>query len=501
MTAPTVAVSRRQRAAATPAGLCDAIATVAKREFRRWRPGGGKPLTETMPQATPLLREYYRVGVGWSVPDANLRSAAWHANNYWSAVFVSYVMRTAGARGFAFASNHQAYIRAARRNKLTGDTRSPFWAYRATEIAPRVGDLVCAVRAGSGATYDNIGDAKARGTHCDIVVDVRPGRIRVIGGNTGTPDRPKDGLTVGDKTLRVLPDGRLDLSGRQSRFFAVVSCSGSRPVITAGRQPTPSGGQPAPAGRPVPYGPPVPARRPPAPAGRRLAPGGRQMLYGPPTPAGGPPAPGGRPAPYGPPAPLPTSSDARAAEVIRLLVQRYHYPVNGAAGLAGNLIAESEVIPQRIEGSKAATPLRATDFAGRERDFTPDEVRDRDSARQVGPKLPGVGLAQWTKKERRAGLFQHTYRGRVLGSAILSDLEAQVDYLVTELGRDYRGVDAKLRAPGVSLDQASDVVLLRFEIPAVVVNGKPGDPALEEALRRRRALGARALAAYRQGAP
>ena len=64
--------------------------------------------------------------------------------------------------------------------------------------------------------------------------------------------------------------------------------------------------------------------------------------------------------------------------------------------------------------------------------------------------------------------------------AILSDLDAQVDYLVTELGRDYRQVDATLRAPGVTVDRASDVVLLRFEMPAVVVNGRPGDPAVQK---------------------
>jgi hypothetical protein len=32
-------------------------------------------------------------------------------------------------------------------------------------------------------TYDNIGDKQRRKTHCDIVTKVRPGSLRVIGGN------------------------------------------------------------------------------------------------------------------------------------------------------------------------------------------------------------------------------------------------------------------------------------------------------------------------------
>jgi hypothetical protein len=187
--------------------------------------------------------------------------------------------------------------------------------------------------------------------------------------------------------------------------------------------------------------------------------------------------------------------------VLELLVRRYGYPVNGAAGLVGNLIAESGVIPERIEGSTAAAPMRAKDFTDRTRTFTPEQVRDRDRTRRVGPKLPGVGIAQWTSPRRRSGLFQHTHRGRQPGSAVLSDLEAQVDYLVTELRRDYRQVDATLRSPRVTVDQASDVVLLRFEVPAVVVHGRPGDPAVQQVLARRRAYAARALAAYRRTRP
>jgi hypothetical protein len=415
---------------ATAPALCAAIARVAVEQFRRWRPGGGSALTETSSAASPILREYYRVGIGTTVTDAQMRSTVFQDTHPWSAVFISYVMRTAGAGpAFAYSAAHQTYIRAARQNRLSGNTANPFWAFRATEIAPRVGDLVCAARATSGATYDNIGDPQTRATHSDVVTEVLPGRIRVIGGNVSQ--------TVGEKSLRTLPDGRLDLTGNQSQFFAVIRCraDGAAP----------------------------PARPPSGPA----------------------PAPSLRP-----------GLDARVRSVMDLLVNQYLYPVNAAAGIVGNLIAESAVLPNRIEGSAEATPMRARDFAGRLRDFTPDAVRDRDYRRQSGPRHPGIGLAQWTSPHRRRGLFQHTFRGRQLGSAILSDLPAQVDYLVTELRRDYRQLNALLMAAGTTADQASDAMLLRFERPASVLDKPPTDPGVQAVLIRRRRLAAQALQTY-----
>ena len=421
---------------ATPP-LCAAIARVAEGEFRRWRPGGGRALTESLPAAAPILREYYRVGIGQAVTDAQLQSAAFQNVHPWSAVFVSYVMRRAGAgAAFHYAAAHQAYIGAAKRNRLANVVTNPFWAFRATEVAPRVGDIVCAARAGSGATYDNIDGPQVRATHGDIVVAVRPGRIRVIGGNVSQ--------TVGEKWLRTLPDGRLDLSGAQARFFAVLTC-GRRTPIASGAAPVPGGAAPVPG-----------------------------------TAA-------------------PTSLDGRVRRVMELLVGRYRYPVNGAAGLVGNLIAESGVMPNRIEGSREATPMRAADFSGQVRDFTPDQVRDRDFRRRIGPRLPGVGIAQWTTADRRSGLFRHSFQGRPASSAILADLEAQVDYLVNELRQRYAGVDAVLRAPRVSVADAADVVVLRFEVPAAVLNKPAGDPSVRAVLDRRRALAATALRIHTTG--
>ena len=55
-----------------------------------------------------------------------------------------------------------------------------FIAHRPSERAPQVGDLICASRAGSGTTLDNLNRGAG---HCDIVVEVKPGWVAAIGGN------------------------------------------------------------------------------------------------------------------------------------------------------------------------------------------------------------------------------------------------------------------------------------------------------------------------------
>lgn len=438
MTAPS---ATRRPAATAPAAavpaLCAAIGRIAEEQYRRWRPGGGAALTETSAGASPILREYYRVGVGVAVSDAQLRDPGYQSTHPWSAVFISYVVRSAGAgTSFTYSALHQSYVRAARASRLAGDRAARFWAYRTGEIAPRVGDLVCAARAGSGATYDTIGGDRSLATHCDVVTAVEPGRVRVVGGNVGQ--------TVGAKWLRTGPDGRLDTTGSQSSLFAVVRCRDG-------------------AAEDAPQAP-VSADRAPQ-----------------------------------------SGLHQRVRRVMTLLVTRYRYPANAAAGLAGNLWAESELLPNRLEGSTSERPMTAPVFAsaggactpGRKRPFSPEQVRDRDRHRGRGPCHPGVGIAQWTAPNRRRGLFQHVVGGRRPGAAILHDLDAQVDYLVTELRRDFSRLDRTLRSPSIGLDQASDAVLLRFERPAAVLNRPAGDPTVQKVLRERRGLAARALRIHR----
>ena len=151
----------------------------------------------------------------------------------------------------------------------------------------------------------------------------------------------------------------------------------------------------------------------------------------------------------------------RMLYVMNLLVDTHGYPVNGAAGIVGNLTGESSLIPSRIEGSSEATPTRSADFQGKVTDWTDEEIRDRDFKAKTGPRLPGVGLAQWTTAPRRTGFF-----ARPGGTALLYDMDGQVDYLVDELAASFSTLDTKLRNANTTVQAAADAFLEKFENPA-----------------------------------
>lgn len=175
------------------------------------------------------------------------------------------------------------------------------------------------------------------------------------------------------------------------------------------------------------------------------------------------------------------------------LIRRYGYSVNAAAGIVGNLIKESGVIPSRIEGSRSETPMRSRGVDEKTHNWTPQQIMNRDFKAKRGPKLPGVGLAQWTWKTRRSGLFEHRYQGKTLGPNILFDIDAQIDYLVTELQRDYPGVEQMLRRQDVTMEAAADKFVMDFERPAATQ-----DPSTRQReLTDRRKKAAKALGDYR----
>jgi hypothetical protein len=99
-------------------------------------------------------------------------------NFAWSAAFVDYVMRTAGAgRRFPYSPTHSDYINAAR--------QSSGWVITAlhpSTYAPQRGDLICMSRGNRRIHYADLPTGRFPG-HCDVVVSIRPGSLDVIGGN------------------------------------------------------------------------------------------------------------------------------------------------------------------------------------------------------------------------------------------------------------------------------------------------------------------------------
>lgn len=102
----------------------------------------------------------------------------------WSAAFISYIMKKAGAGSrFFYNEQHSQYISRAIGDFLQRRTDAGYWGCRLTEARPQVGDIVCWSRQ-SGIDYDHQHGGDYKG-HCDLVVSVRDGGVDVIGGNVG----------------------------------------------------------------------------------------------------------------------------------------------------------------------------------------------------------------------------------------------------------------------------------------------------------------------------
>jgi hypothetical protein len=193
---------------------------IAKQELARW---GDGTIKETDARLRKTLQNYWQIGVGRSVSEQQLGDRAFQNANPWSASFISWLMKTAGAGdAFKYSGCHAGYIRAAINNRLV-DNSNPFKAYRIAELAPQVGDLVCKSRAGSGATYDNVRPPMK--THCDIVTELQPGRVVVVGGNVSN--------SVAHKNLRTDAAGRI----AEPNYFAVVRADKRRPSVPVAQSP------------------------------------------------------------------------------------------------------------------------------------------------------------------------------------------------------------------------------------------------------------------------
>ncbi len=180
----------------------DAIA-IATREWRLFgspvndagsAPDLGEFKPERMPGLWQRVGEYWFEGQNAAVPDH-----AWTGKHdatgrefppsddgtyAWSAAFISYVMRIAGAGPrFPYSPSHFTYINIAAR-MAHGEAGN--WALRAADpslIAPVPGDLICSGRgAAKFLRYVDLPAGQFTG-HCDIVIEDTQQGWAVIGGN------------------------------------------------------------------------------------------------------------------------------------------------------------------------------------------------------------------------------------------------------------------------------------------------------------------------------
>ena len=104
-----------------------------------------------------------------------------HDGRYaWSAAFISYVMRIAGAgTRFPYSPNHATYINAAAAGQAAA-----LRAQDPARYAPALGDLICAGRGPSKIIqFHNLPTRDLFPAHCGLVVSRRPNQVSIIGGN------------------------------------------------------------------------------------------------------------------------------------------------------------------------------------------------------------------------------------------------------------------------------------------------------------------------------
>ena len=124
----------------------------------------------------------------------------------------------------------------------------------------------------------------------------------------------------------------------------------------------------------------------------------------------------------------------------------------GAAGLMGNLYAESALSPTNLQNSFEKS-LDMTDA-----EYT--AAVDNGSYKSFAKDKAGYGLAQWTYHTRKAALLAFC---KAAGASV-GALDAQLDFLYKELSEGYSGVLHALET-ATSVKTASDLVLTKFERP------------------------------------
>lgn len=185
------------------------VVAIALREWRMF----GNPVSDDDPEerpeaAFPALKPeripglWQRIGEYWWIgQDPGETEVSWtgkqdgdgrifapeHDGHYaWSAAFISYVMRVAGANErFPYSPNHSTYINAAATGQSTG-----LKAQDPKSYIPKLGDLLCVGRGRSKSiTFSMLPTSYGFPSHCGIVVAAGQvgapfgHQLSIIGGN------------------------------------------------------------------------------------------------------------------------------------------------------------------------------------------------------------------------------------------------------------------------------------------------------------------------------
>lgn len=170
------------------------VAAIAIAEHKRF--GNGIIKEQNM---EPEITRYWAEGL--NMPHQSVTAVPW------SAAFISWVIRKAGAgKKFKYSARHSTYIHWAIENLK--NNKGHFRAYQPKTKPLQVGDMVCYARQ-SGVNYDTGTDYDS---HCDIITSIskRNGTAIGIGGNVSnsvsatTYNINKEGYITSPKIFAVI---------------------------------------------------------------------------------------------------------------------------------------------------------------------------------------------------------------------------------------------------------------------------------------------------------
>lgn len=151
-----------------------------------------------------------------------------------------------------------------------------------------------------------------------------------------------------------------------------------------------------------------------------------------------------------------TNSQKETDELIWDAFRSFGFPEVVTAAWLGNLKAESDLRANNLQNTYEKT-LGMTD----------DEYTSAVDSGAYGKDRfyndkAGYGLAQWTFWSRKKALYEYVVEQKRVS---IGDTQAQIEFLLHELSRDYAGLVARLKACA-TIKEASDLILTQFEQPA-----------------------------------
>ena len=168
----------------------------------------GAVLVETKQPLSSRVLEYFKLVGRPDIIDPTAEP--------WSAAFISFVMKTAGASPtqFPISPSHSLYILFALANRVANRMNASMVYFDRHERAPEVGDLIGFSRTAevrNRADMERFLPSRFFASHTNLVVDVAPGRIKAIGGNLSQSTRIVN--------VKTNAEGRIDPSDQH--FFVL----------------------------------------------------------------------------------------------------------------------------------------------------------------------------------------------------------------------------------------------------------------------------------------